>query len=42
MGNTVEENTALRGIATRLVDQQLATEPAPGRSTSRCRNAVGC
>jgi hypothetical protein len=30
MGNTVEENTALRGIATRLVDQQLATEPAPG------------
>jgi hypothetical protein len=30
MGNTVEENTALRGIAMRLVDQQLATEPAPG------------
>ncbi|HVS54595.1 MAG TPA: hypothetical protein VHD62_19725 [Opitutaceae bacterium] len=30
MGNTVEENTALRGIATRIVDQQLAVEPAPG------------
>jgi hypothetical protein len=30
MGNTVEENTALRGIATRLVDQQLNAEPAPG------------
>jgi hypothetical protein len=30
MGNTVEENTALRGIATRLVDQQLTAEPAPG------------
>ena len=30
MGNTVEENTALRGIAARLVDQQLAAEPAPG------------
>lgn len=29
-GNTVEENTALRGIAARLVDQQLAAEPAPG------------
>ena len=28
-GNTVEENTALRGIAGRLVDQQLAAEPAP-------------
>ncbi len=30
MGNTLEENTALRGIAARLVDQQLAAEPAPG------------
>jgi hypothetical protein len=30
MGNTVEENTALRGIAARLVDQQLTAEPAPG------------
>ena len=30
MGNTVEENTALRDIAARLVDQQLAAEPAPG------------
>jgi len=30
MGNTVEENAALRGIATRLVDQQLSAEPAPG------------
>jgi hypothetical protein len=29
MGNTVEENAALRGIASRLVDQQLATVPAP-------------
>lgn len=29
MGNTVEENAALRGIAARLVDQQLSTEPAP-------------
>ncbi|ACB73614.1 LysM peptidoglycan-binding domain-containing protein [Opitutus terrae] len=29
MGNTVEENTALRGIAARLVEQQLAAEPAP-------------
>lgn len=29
MGNTMEENTALRGIATRLVEQQLAAEPAP-------------
>lgn len=28
-GNTAEENAALRGIATRLVDQQLAAEPAP-------------
>jgi hypothetical protein len=26
----VEENTALRGIAARLVDQQLTAEPAPG------------
>ena len=30
MGNTVEENVALKGIASRLVDQQLAAEPAPG------------
>ncbi|HEY5228106.1 MAG TPA: hypothetical protein VIJ19_06165, partial [Opitutaceae bacterium] len=30
MGNTAEENTALRGIAARLVDQQLAAAPAPG------------
>ena len=30
MGNTAEENTALRGIAGRIVDQQLAAEPAPG------------
>ncbi|HEX2855447.1 MAG TPA: hypothetical protein VHO24_19585 [Opitutaceae bacterium] len=29
MGNTVEENSALRGIAGRLVEQQLAAEPAP-------------
>ena len=29
MGNTVEENAALRGIAARLVDQQLAAEPNP-------------
>ncbi len=29
MGNSVEENTALRGIADRLVEQQLAAEPAP-------------
>lgn len=29
MGNTAEENAALRGIASRLVDQQLAAEPAP-------------
>ena len=30
MGNTVEENTALKGIAGRIVDQQLAAEPPPG------------
>ncbi len=30
MGNTVEENTALKGIAGRIVEQQLAAEPAPG------------
>ncbi|MEY2880814.1 MAG: hypothetical protein RLZZ15_3194 [Verrucomicrobiota bacterium] len=30
LGNTTEENTALRGIAARLVDQQLGAEPAPG------------
>jgi len=29
-GNTAEENDALNGIAARLVDQQLAAEPAPG------------
>lgn len=29
MGNSVEENAALRGIASRLVDQQLAAEPTP-------------
>jgi hypothetical protein len=29
MGNTQEETTALRGIAARIVDQQLAAEPAP-------------
>jgi hypothetical protein len=29
MGNSVEENTALRGIAGRIVEQQLAAEPAP-------------
>ena len=29
MGNTADENTALKGIASRLVDQQLAAEPAP-------------
>jgi hypothetical protein len=28
-GNTMEENTALRGIAGRIVDQQLAAETAP-------------
>ena len=30
MGNTVEENSALKGIANRIVEQQLAAEPAPG------------
>jgi hypothetical protein len=30
MGNTVEENSALRAIAARLVDQQLSAAPAPG------------
>ncbi|MEO6003764.1 MAG: hypothetical protein ABIZ04_09815 [Opitutus sp.] len=29
MGNSVEETSALRGIAGRIVDQQLAAEPAP-------------
>jgi hypothetical protein len=29
-GNTLEENTALRGIATKIVDQQLGADPAPG------------
>lgn len=29
MGNTAEENSALRGIAGRIVEQQLAAEPAP-------------
>ena len=28
-GNTADENAALKGIAARLVDQQLAAEPAP-------------
>ncbi|MBF6689872.1 hypothetical protein, partial [Acinetobacter baumannii] len=28
-GNTAEENSALRTIATRIVDQQLGIEPAP-------------
>lgn len=28
-GNTADENAALKGIASRLVDQQLAAEPAP-------------
>jgi hypothetical protein len=27
-GNTAEENSALNGIASRIVDQQLAAEPA--------------
>ncbi len=30
IGNTAEENSALRGIAGRIVEQQLAAEPAPG------------
>jgi hypothetical protein len=30
MGNTADENSALRGIAGRIVDQQLSAEPAPG------------
>lgn len=30
MGNTAEENSALRGIAMRIVDQQLDVEPATG------------
>lgn len=30
MGNTAEENTALKGIAARIVEQQLGAEPAPG------------
>ena len=30
LGNTVEENTALHGIASRIVDQQLAGDPPPG------------
>jgi hypothetical protein len=30
MGNSAEENAALRGIAGRIVEQQLAAEPAPG------------
>jgi hypothetical protein len=28
-GNTAEETAALRSIATRIVDQQLGSEPAP-------------
>ncbi len=30
MGNSLEENGALRGIAARIVDQQLAVQTAPG------------
>jgi hypothetical protein len=30
LGNSAEENTALRGIAAKIVDQQLGTDPAPG------------
>ncbi|HVU18881.1 MAG TPA: hypothetical protein VHD32_18395 [Candidatus Didemnitutus sp.] len=30
LGNSPEETTALKGIAARLVDQQLSAEPAPG------------
>ena len=30
MGNTAEENSALRGIAGRIVEQQLSAEPPPG------------
>jgi hypothetical protein len=30
MGNTSDENTALRGIAAKIVDQQLGAEAAPG------------
>jgi hypothetical protein len=30
LGNSADENTALRGIASRIVDQQLAAEPGPG------------
>ncbi|MES2697541.1 MAG: hypothetical protein V4773_29015, partial [Verrucomicrobiota bacterium] len=30
MGNTSDENAALRGIAAKIVDQQLGAEPAPG------------
>lgn len=30
MGNSAEENSALRGIAARIVEQELSTEPAPG------------
>lgn len=30
MGNTADENTALKSIASRLVDQQLVADPAPG------------
>ncbi|MCC6360922.1 MAG: hypothetical protein IT450_19455 [Phycisphaerales bacterium] len=29
-GNSAEENAALRGIAARIVEQQLGAEPAPG------------
>lgn len=29
MGNTSDENTALKGIAAKIVDQQLGAEPAP-------------
>jgi hypothetical protein len=30
MGNTAEENSALKGIAMRIVNQQLGAEPPPG------------
>ena len=30
VGNSPEANTALRGIAGRIVDQQAEAEPAPG------------
>ncbi len=36
-GNTAEANNALNGIASRIVDQQLAAEPAP--NADRCHDA---